>query len=179
MAEIVLRVLYPHRVELPITVKATDTAQSVVLSGPPLGETVVPVHKGRCLSPYLSLQAQGVSDGDVVVLCPIPQPPRRGRQRPAPSSAAIFEEVVRLADVAFHPFEASQYGAALYRQMLADATRRRVPPKESAPTVIPGEVGEVCAVPLPPCWADERAPRSQAFRSRTVKVKATAKQEVE
>jgi hypothetical protein len=134
------------------------------------------VHKGRCLSPYLSLQAQGVSDGDTVVLCPVPEPPRQGRHRRAPPKSGIFHEVVRLADVAFHPFEASEHGATLYRQMLAEARRREPPPKMAAPSVIPEEMAAPCVGPLPACWPEERTPRRRAFRPRAADAMAPGKQ---
>jgi hypothetical protein len=156
MADIVLHVVFPLNVELPITVKVTDTPRTVALSGPPLAEPVVPVHKGRCLCPYFTLQSQGVSNGDVIVLCPVSASPRAAKPRkPLLASDDVFGEVLRLADVAFSPFEVSSYGATMSQQMFTEAqesTGRASTARGT--TVIPKAAEEVSAAPLPggvPC----------------------------
>jgi hypothetical protein len=53
----------------------------------------------------------------VIVFCPVsgsPHPPTARKALVA--SDDVFSEMLRLADIAFGPFEASSYGAGIHRQ---------------------------------------------------------------
>lgn len=165
---ITLRVMFPGEQICPIRVKNLDTPQTVALSGPPLQNPVILLHNGKCLCPYLSLAAQGVVDNDFIVVHSIETEPPLYQEFPFEEQETgqndnVFEEILRLADVAFIPYETSRYGFLVYEQMTTET-------KQDAEDDFPQEETHVTAKPkristakLPICW-EERKTRNQINR---------------
>jgi hypothetical protein len=162
MPSLRLRVVFPNQRVVSVDVQGSDTARTVVLSGPPLKHAVVLLHHGRCLSPYLSLEVQGVASGDLIVLHAVPGA-AHARRAPARADAdagdGLFLEMLRLADLAFLPYEIASAAALVYQQTWDDEqaeeeeqARERAP----APTVVAARPAGVSCEQLPPIWADQQ-----------------------
>jgi hypothetical protein len=162
-ASFTVRVMFPNRVVEQVTVQGTDTPRALALSGPALKHPVILLHKGRCLCPYTSLDSQGVASGDLVVLHPVsgsesavrgaPEPPATDRE--IGRRDQVFNETLRLADLAFTPYEASPFGGAAYQQMWKNYQKDRVATHPET-TNIGKAVLRVSEAPLPVCWAHKR-----------------------
>jgi hypothetical protein len=155
-----LRVLFPNQSIESIEVLGSDTPRKVALCGPPLKQPVVLLHHGQCLCPYLSLDSQGVSTGDLIIMQNVAapsakKPVKEGRER----SDGKFAEMLRLADVAFAPYEVSVSADIAYRQMWAEqqqAAEAREIPWEPPKTVIGEPAQSVSDECLPSLWSVKR-----------------------
>jgi hypothetical protein len=155
-----LRVVFPNQAVESVEVHRFDTPRAVALSGPPLKQPVVLIHNGRCLCPYLSLDSQGVATGDLIVLhsiaAPAPKTPARVERD---GSDGLFVEILRLADVAFAPYEVSLFADLVYQQMWAeqqeDADARDLA-REQPKTVLGERPRSVSCESLPPLWFAKR-----------------------
>ena len=160
-----LRVVFPDRETTLVTVRSTDTPRTVALSGPPLSHPVILLHNGACLCPYLSLGTQGVVDGDIIVLHVVQTAPQRILPE-TDRSDDIFNEVLRLADVAFIPYETSPYGGIVYQQMAAE-DREEEQSDEIEVTTVGKKAEEISTTKLPVCWKERPSKGSSQIRSRT------------
>jgi hypothetical protein len=160
MSTLLVRVLFPNQVLENVTVSGTDTPWTLALSGPPLKSPVILLHKGRCLCPYTSLDSQGVTNGDLVVLHPVPASRKvtvAAREPDKPDQ--VFNEILRLADTAFLPYETSQHGSAAYQQMWQEDEKdeedeEEIDPPTTIPTRLTAQPDGVSTQPLPTCWDD-------------------------
>jgi hypothetical protein len=158
-----VRVMFPNRVIEQITVQGIDTPRTLALSGPTLTHPVILLHKGRCLCPYTSLDSQGVASGDLVILHPIggsesafrgpPELPAIHRETERRDQE--FNEILRLADLGFAPYEASPFGSAASQQMWKDDQEDPAATRPEA-TNIGKAAPQISDAPLPVCWADKR-----------------------
>jgi hypothetical protein len=155
-----LRVLYPNQAIESVEVHGSDTPRAVAQCGPPLKHPVVLLHNGHCLCPYLSLDFQGVTTGDLIVLHSIPAPStRKPVTEERDSSTGIFIEMLRLADVALVPYEVSLFGDLVYQQMWAEQQEEasaRDPPRRQSQTVVAERPRSVSVESLPSLWPMER-----------------------
>lgn len=157
--KITLRVQYPQQYMLTlVSVCLTDTAKVVATCGPPLTKPVIIIHQGHCLSPHLSLAVQGVCDGDTIVLHTVniqpqkKQAPSDGEKRKAKIKMDnIFNEMLRLADVAFIPYETGLYGSLVFQQMLKEIPEE-TEPEEILPSFLYQPASEASTDPLPIFW---------------------------
>ncbi|OHT17662.1 hypothetical protein TRFO_00953 [Tritrichomonas foetus] len=242
-----VQVMYPDGSTIPVHLRSYDVARALALAGPPLSDPVILLHRGRCLCPYLSLAAQMIEDGDIVVLKAIRPPPtinyndassrnqaqqhsrkRSPKGNPCINSSKnainnrnkkmvtnpdfdldqttfddisnssndtddgiehsdeydsrninyannnylldenrlqnelrskqrmeqVFQEILRLSDLQFKPFESSQYGGILFQQMAEDIPT----PESNCDTNNASEFKSIIKepllgdVPLPPLW---------------------------
>jgi hypothetical protein len=112
-----------------------------------------------------------VSDGDVIVFCTISAMPRHARR--IDTSDSIYDESLRLADMAFLPFESAAFGASAYQQMFTEAFRERgVTARPTLATVVPEPAREVSTAPLPACWTEQRVDRGSPYRSHSTREKS-------
>jgi hypothetical protein len=166
MSTLLVRVLFPNQVLENVTVRGTDTPRMLALSGPPLKSPVILLHKGRCLCPYTSLDSQGVINGDIVVLHPVPASkkaaatPRHTRE--PDKRDQVFNETLRLADTAFLPYETSQYGSAAYRQMWREDEENIEDDPPPIPTRLAAQPEGVSMQPLPTYWEEISPKRKKA-----------------
>jgi hypothetical protein len=132
------------------------------------GLSVPPDSSALCLlrnSPIhldLSLAHQRVRDSDVLLVL------FRRRPRPPPvrRPMSIFEEALRVSDVAFLSAESGRLGSAMYRAMLDDQDALDSDSDDDAPEQILTVIDEsaqgrkISDSPLPQCWSKGRgAPR--------------------
>jgi hypothetical protein len=172
-----LRVIFPGQLALTITLNKFEIPSALLKVGPPVYATVAYIHKGCCLRPVISLAAQGVLDGDVIVVHPTADPMSSSHGRfasfPARSGSArangTFNELLRLADSAFAPYEASSRGAGMYRDMLAEMLENETPEPKSGPgTVLSESPGEIPTARLPVCWDETKRRQKSHYRSPPV-----------
>jgi hypothetical protein len=108
------------------------------------------IANGQFLQPDLSLASQHVIDGAQIHI--IFQ--RRAHVRHVPTGTSSYYELLRLADVSFHPFEMVRSPwrmARLFRPANADAETG--PPNGIVATkVVVAE--DICEEPLPSAWSD-------------------------
>jgi hypothetical protein len=158
-----LRVVFLDHLIYNITVNGSENPGSVTVLGPPLKTPVYVVHKGRCLSPFMSLAVQGVVTGDLLVLAAVPG--FRAAQvidspKPTDRRDTAFSEMLRLTDVAFIPFESSLCGRSMYQHMYSE-TQIQAESRCRAPmchdTVLAEKPGEIPARRLPVCWGTPRS----------------------
>jgi hypothetical protein len=76
---------------------------------------VIVIHKGKCLSAHMSFGCQGVARGDLIMLRVI-------TRRAHDSIDATFNDILRLADVAFAIFGSSHLDGLAYEQILSEET---------------------------------------------------------
>jgi hypothetical protein len=177
MSTLLVRVLFPNQTVASVSVQGTDTPRTLALSGPPLKSPVILLHKGRCLCPYTSLDSQGVINGDLVILHPMPVSRQRSKFRVASDPTAklendleghdkVFNEILRLADTAFLPYETSQFGSVAYEQMWKDEEEDyadgAAPP---VPTRLVGPASAISTDPLPSCWEEMKSTRHKTART--------------
>lgn len=164
---ITLRVRFPGDQFSSIRIKTLDTPKHIVLCGPPMQDPVIVLHNGRCLCPYLSLDAQGVVDNDFIVVHQIemsmPVYPEYYFKEPEQQDENVVSEVLRLADVAFIPYEISRYGSLVYEQMTSETKHEtgEIFPQEEIH--ITGKPKRISTAKLPICW-EERKSRNQIRR---------------
>jgi hypothetical protein len=155
MSTLTLQVVFPSRLILSVKVHSSDTARTVALSGPPLKQPVLLRHKGKYLSPYESLASQGVLNGDVIILYNVTSlsPPRDGSSSLDDDHGLVLE-ALRLADLAFLPYEVSACADAVYRQMWDDHKGGGIVADDAVPsaTVVAGKPTRVSDQPLPSIW---------------------------
>jgi len=182
MATLLVRVLFPNEVIEDVSVQGTDTPRTLALSGPPLKSPVVLLHKGRCLCPYTSLDAQGVTNGDLVVLHPLPSAKDHPKTSAASASDAlarferelenrdeVFKEILRLADAAFLPYETSPCGNSAYHQMWKDEEEEiTTAHPATVPTTVAQRAEGISTQPLPACWTAERIKSRKKKRRETL-----------
>jgi hypothetical protein len=160
MASLRLRVVFPNQRVVSVDVHGSDTARTVALSGPPLKQAVILLHHGRCLSPHLSLEVQGVASGDLIVLHTVSGPDRSrkspSRQSTGDSSDGVFHEMLRLADIAFLPYEIASFADLVYQQSGVDEQAEDDERCEMEPmaTVLGERPTEVSCEKLPSFWVD-------------------------
>jgi hypothetical protein len=167
MALLKLRVIFPNQAVESVEVRGSDTPRVVALSGPPLKHPVVLLHNGKCLSPYMTLDSQGVSSGDLIVLHIVtaPSPRRRpGGRDGAYAHDPYFSEALRLADIACLSYELSTTGDHIYQDMWTDQQEEEDEnqgPQEQTETKIGEPPRSVSVDPLPAAWRKRREHRSK------------------
>lgn len=157
--KLIIKVQYPQQEMLvPVSVSAYDTARVIATSGPPLTKPVIILHQGHCLSPHLTLAAQGVTNGDTVILHTVSYtneakltPTKAEKQHMKVKIDEVFNELLRLADVAFMPYEIGLYGGLIFQQMLSEIPDE-TEPETSSPTILGPKATDVANSPLPILW---------------------------
>ena len=164
-----IKVVYPDGSVIDVKINSFDIAKGLALSRPQLEYPVIILHKGRCLSPYLTLAAQNVEDNDIVVLKRMEGFQKSSNINLNNSSVReqimkqkmeeVFQEILRLSDLQFRPYESSPFGGYMYQQMAEElpqieALQNQHNENSTLPKPLFSEpiLGDL---PLPPLWKDE------------------------
>jgi hypothetical protein len=114
------------------------------------------MHNGQFLIPYLTLDSQGVMNGDLIILHIVSQPtPKKSRKHHSKQperSDSVVAEMLRLSDVAFLPYEVSSLFELVYQQIWLEEQEDEEAndaPKNQSITIIGKPPQCISADPLP------------------------------